>query len=159
VTSLPRLALSEQSPRVRMQSPHEHGRTTCTYERVNEVNFRVIAQSSASGSSLKLFDLVSSPILANPVQSSPSIFWTESQRLSLSVAQWRSPIRMRNSYAHMTESAESISAFSSTSASVRSSLCLLTNSSVLWYPLNLRHLPQIIVLTQYASTTLEALLN
>src|ERR1700733_5758001 len=51
--------------------------------------------------SVKLSDLVSSPILAYPVQSSPSIHWTESQRRSLSLAQWKSSIRMRNSYAHM----------------------------------------------------------
>jgi hypothetical protein len=66
--------------------PHANMRTTCAYEGVNEVNFHVIAQSSASGSSSKLFNLVSSPILANPVQSLPSIFWTESLRLSLSLA-------------------------------------------------------------------------
>jgi hypothetical protein len=97
---------------MRMKESHEHGETTCAYEGVNEVNFRVIAQSSASGSSSKLFNLVSSPILANPVQSSPSIFWTESLRLSLSLAKWKSPIRMRNSYAHMRESTESLFASS-----------------------------------------------
>jgi hypothetical protein len=95
-----------------MGESHEHGRTTCAYEGVNGVNFRVIAQSSASGSSSKLFNFVSSPIVRNPVQSSLSNFWAESQRLSLSLAQWRSPIRMRNSYAHMTESMESILGFS-----------------------------------------------
>jgi hypothetical protein len=69
-----------------MGDSHGNGGTTCAYEGVNGVNFRVIAQSSASGSSSKPFNLVSSPIFANPVQSSPSIFWTESQRLSLSLA-------------------------------------------------------------------------
>jgi hypothetical protein len=66
---------------------------------------------SASASVSKLFNLVWSPIVTNPVQSSPSIFWTESQRRSLSLALWRSPIRMPNSYAHMRESTESIAAF------------------------------------------------
>jgi hypothetical protein len=45
-----------------MGDSHGHGGTTCAYEGVNEVNFRVIAQYSASGSSSKLFNLVSSPI-------------------------------------------------------------------------------------------------
>ena len=50
-----------------MGESHERGRTTFAYGGVNEVNFHVIAQSSASGSSSKLFNLVSLSILANPV--------------------------------------------------------------------------------------------
>jgi hypothetical protein len=119
---------------MRMEESHEHMSTPSAYDGVNGVtsaslNFiAIVPKFCASGSlssfliefhrqltscSRRLESTISSfPILANPLQSSPSISWTESQRRSLSVAQWRSPIRMRNSYAHMTESAESLSASS-----------------------------------------------
>jgi hypothetical protein len=82
------------------------------------------------------------PVILNPRyrrrQSSSIVFdhhrRSSAQCRSLSLAQWISPIRMTmwDSYAHMTESTESISPFSfasaSASASVRSALCLFINS-------------------------------
>jgi hypothetical protein len=49
----------------------------------------------------------SSPILANPRQSSPTVAidllesWTDAQRRSLSLAEWISLIQMQDSYAHI----------------------------------------------------------
>jgi hypothetical protein len=119
-----------------MGESHEHGRTTCAYGGVNGVNFRVIAQSSALGSSLKLFNLVSPSIdslfpsfrihgivVINHLPSSPFSLASPSSPIvsnhphrssvqcrTLSLAQWISPIRMKEPHAHMRESTESTSA-------------------------------------------------
>jgi hypothetical protein len=117
-----------------MGESHEHGRTTCAYGGVNGVNFRVIAQSSALGSSLKLFNLVSPSIdsifpsfrihgivVINHLPSSPFSLASPSSPIvsnhphrssvqcrTLSLAQWISPIRMKEPHAHMRESTESL---------------------------------------------------